>query len=217
MSVNADSTLASGTPHELTQFVDSSRVTIAKYNQIISSDGYEELAFYKGKPVMLAKDEPGAKVVIWAFDLNYSNIIALPDFSFLFYNMFNYYIPSTLSSHAYEIGDTVILNARGEDLKVTGNGEETKFDTTPARLELTTPGTYTVTQKPMQGDALIIESFFVTIPAAESDITRQIDELPIVSADAEAGIEFEDLLFYFAIALVFFLTVERIIETKKKL
>ena len=213
--VDADSTLASGTPHELTQHVDSSRVTIAKYNQIISSDGFEELAFYKGKPVMLAKDEPGAKVVIWAFDLNYSNIIALPDFSFLVYNMFNYYIPSTFSSHSYEIGDTVILNARGEDLKVTGNGEETKFDTTPAKLELTAPGTYTVTQRPMQGDSLIIESFFVTIPNTESDISRQIDELPLVSADAEVGIAFEDLLFYFAIALVSLLFVEWVLQIKK--
>ena len=129
--------------------------------------------------------------------------------------MFNYYIPSTFSSHSYEIGDTVILNARGEDLTVSGNGEETKFDTTPARLELTAPGTYTVTQRPMQGDSLIIESFFVTIPNTESDISRRIDELPLVSADAEVGIAFEDLLFYFAIALVSLLFVEWVLQIKK--
>ena len=216
VSVNSASTLASGAPHELTKHVDSNRVTIAKYNQIVDYDlVYEELAYYNGKPVMLVKDEPGAKVVVWAFDLNYSNIIALPDFSFLMYNMFNHFIPSTFSSNAYEIGDTVELSARGSDLKVSGGGADVEFETNTGELVLTTPGTYTVTQKPMQGDAHIIESFFVRVPVCESDINRQVDELPMIDADEITSVGYKDLIFYFALALVSLMLVEWALQIKK--
>lgn len=215
VSVNSSSTLAAGAPHALTQYTDSGRVTIAKYIQIVAADGYRELAYYNGNPMMLVKEEENAKVVVWAFDLNYSNIIAMPDFSFLIYNMFNYFIPATLESNAFEVGDTVTLHARGTELKVTGNGEEYAFDKTPARLDPLRPGTYTVTQKPMQGDALIIESFFVRIPSEESNITRQVDALPLAETVGESAFAHEDLLFYFALALVALLLAEWWLQSKK--
>ena len=214
--VKSDSTLASGVTHDLMKYVDSSRVTIAKYTEILSYDGYDELAYYNGNPVILAKDTDEAKVVVWAFDLNYSNLIAMPDFSFLMYNMFNYYIPATLSSNAFDIGDSVEITARGNDLKVEGGGSEYPTDGKSCTIaELTSPGTYTVTQRPMTGDSLIIENFFVRIPTDESNLTRQVDSLPLADVDVETRIEFEDLLFYFAIALVSFMFIEWILQIKK--
>lgn len=213
--VESSSTLASGNPHDLTKYTDSSRVTIAKYTEIIAQDGYTELAYYNGSPVMLAKNTDEQKVVVWAFDLNYSNLIALPDFSFLMYNMFNHYLPATMSSNYFEIGDVVDLTARGTELKVTGNkGEEFSFDKS-GQITLTTPGTYTATQKPMEGDELIIENFFVKIPADESRITKQVDSLPVPDVETKVEIEFEDLMFYFALALVSLLFIEWALQTKK--
>ena len=214
-SVNSTTTLASGTPHELTSHVDSSRITIAKYIEIISSDGYEELAYYNGRPMILAKNDDAAKVVVWAFDLNYSNLIAMPDFSFLMYNMFNYYIPTTLDSNAFEIGDTVELTARGTELKVAGNGEEIAFDTKVGSMVASNPGTYTVTQKMMNSDDLVIENFFVSIPRDESNTSRQADQMPLASVETVAEIEYLDLIFYFAIALVSLMFVEWILQSKK--
>ncbi|MBQ4071875.1 MAG: VWA domain-containing protein [Clostridia bacterium] len=214
-NVDKSSTLAAGTPHKLTEYVDSSRVTIAKYTEIQSSDGYEELAYYNGRPVILAKNEDNAKVVVWAFDLNYSNLIAMPDFSFLMYNLFNYYIPSTFDSYSYEIGDTVSLTGRGTELKLSGNGEEITFEGNRGEYTVTAPGNYTVTQKPMAGDELIIESFFVGIPNYESDVTKEVDFIPPASVEIVTEIEFEDLIFYFAIALVSLLFVEWILQSKK--
>ena len=214
-AVESTSTLASGNPHELTKYTDSSRVTIAKYTDIIAQDGYTELAYYNGSPVMLAKNTDEQKVIVWAFDLNYSNLIALPDFSFLMYNMFNHYIPATLNSNYFEIGDVVDLNARGTELKVTGNkGEEFSFEK-KGQITLTTPGTYTATQKPMEGDELIIENFFVKVPSDESRITKQVDSLPVPDVETNIEIEFEDLLFYFSIALVSLLFIEWALQTKK--
>ena len=139
----------------------------------------------------------------------------MPDFSFMMYNMFRYFIPTTLDANSYEIGDTVNLTARGTELKLTGNNEEHVFKDQTGQLLVTVPGTYTVTQKPMQGDQLIIENFFVSIPNAESNITKQVDSLPVINVDRNTEINYEDLLFYFAIGLVAFLFVEWYLQTKK--
>ena len=213
--VKSDSTLATGTTHDLMKFVDSSRITVAKYNQILSADGYQELAYYNGNPVLLAKNEQNAKVIVWAFDLNYSNLCAIPDFSFMMYNLINYYIPSTLTSSSFEIGDNVAFHARGTELKVTGNGEEHAFDEAEGSMIVNHPGTYTVTQKPMQGDHLIIENFFVKIPSAESNITKEVDALPMMNVERNVELKHEDLLFYFAIALVTFMFAEWYLQSKK--
>ena len=215
-SVSSDSTLATGITHELTKYVDFSRITVAQYTEILSSDGYEELAYYKSQPVILAKNEDNAKIVVWAFDLNKSSLPLNPDFSFLVYNMFNYFIPSTINSNTFEIGDTVDLAARGTDLKVEGNGfEYTMVDKKTDSITVTRPGTYTVTQTPMSGDELIIENFYVRIPTAESQITRQVEAIPVADVDSEVRVEFEDLMFYFAIALVSFMSIEWILQIKK--
>lgn len=213
--VRSDTTLATGSPHDLMNYVDSNRITIAKYREILSSDGYEELAYYNGQPMILVKNADGAKVVVWAFDLNYSNLCATPDFSFMMYNMFNYFIPSTLSSNAFEIGETVRLTARGTELKVTGNGEEYLFEDGRGELTVKHPGTYTTTQRPMQGDHFIIENFFVRIPNAESNITKQVDALPQMSVEVRTEMAYQDLLFYFAIALVALMFAEWMLQTKK--
>jgi hypothetical protein len=129
--------------------------------------------------------------------------------------MFNYFIPSTFSSNAYEIGDTVELTARGTNLKVSGGEEEIEYESGPGELTLTTPGTYTVTQKPMVGDSNIIENFFVRIPVSESDISKEVDELPIISTDTTTSVGYRDLLFYFALALVALMFVEWVLQIKK--
>ena len=213
--VNSDTTLASGVSHKLMEFVDPGRITIAKYNQILSSDGYEELAYYQGNPVLLAKDTPDEKVVVWAFDLNYSNLIALPDFSFLVYNLFTHFVPSTVSSNAVEVGETVDLTARGTELKLTGANIEQTFEGNSGSVLITTPGTYTITQKPMDGDALLIEYLYARIPSSESDVTKEVDALPYLSVEQTHETGYDDLLFYFAIALVAFMFAEWYLQTRK--
>lgn len=215
-SVDSSSTLASGANHELMQYVNPNRISIAKYRQIISSDGYQELAYYNGEPMILVKNEVDAKVIVWAFDLNYSNLCAMPDFSFMMYNLFNHFIPRTIVSNSFEIGETVELTARGTELTIKGGnlGEKT-FEGTTGSVVVTAPDTYTVTQMPMQGNQPIIETFYVGIPNFESDITKDVDALPIMNVDRNSEIDYQDLLFYFAIALVAFMFIEWWLQTKK--
>ena len=213
--VPATSTLASGVTHDLTKFTDFSRITVAKYTEINSQDGYEELAYYNGQPVILAKNQDDVKIVVWAFDLNFSSLPLNPDFAFLMYNMFNYYIPSTLTSNAFEVGDTVELAARGTDLQVVGSGLEYNMEGKTGSVTVNKPGSYTVTQTPMSGDSKLVEMFYVRIPVEESNITRQVDSLPAADVEVETRVEFEDLLFYFAIALVSLLFIEWLLQIKK--
>ena len=82
-------------------------------------------------------------------------------------------------------------------------------------VTVTRPGSYTVTQTPMSGDELLIENFYVRIPVDESNLTRQVDSLPLADVDVEVRVEFEDLMIYFAIALVSLMFVEWLLQIKK--
>ena len=214
-TTSPDDPLASGVPHPLMDNITCEGISIALYKEILSAPGYQELAYYNGNPVILCKEDQGQKVVVWAFDLNYSTA-ALTEFSAMMLNTFNYFIPETITSSSFEIGDVVTFNGRGTNLVVTGADISKTFESAKGSIVVNAPGSYTVTQDPMQGDNPIIESFYVHIPNEESNITEVRDDLPILGYEKQSGIEFRDLLFYFAIALVFFMTAERIIETKKK-
>lgn len=211
-----DDPLAAGTPHPIMNNISSEGISIALYKEILSAPGYQELAYYNGNPVILCKEDQGQKVVVWAFDLNYSTA-ALTEFSAMMLNMFNYFIPVTIKTNSFEIGDVVEFNGRGTNLNVTGADIDETFESAKGSIVVTTPGPYTVTQEPMQGDQLIIDEFYVHIPNNESNITKVLDDLPILNYEKQEGLEFRDLLFYFAIALVSFMMIERIIETKKRM
>ena len=107
------------------------------------------------------------------------------------------------------------LKARGTELTIAGQNLNQTFEGKEGQVVVTKPGTYTVTQMPMKGDQMIIENFFVSIPNFESDITKEVDALPIMNVDRNMETMFEDLLFYFAIALVAFMFIEWMLQTKK--
>jgi len=214
-TVDSSSILSAGISHELTKYTVAQRITIAKYNDVVVSEGYDELMFYNGRPVMPLKDTPESKVIVWAFDLNYSNLIALPDFSILIYNMFHYFIPETFKGNAFEVGDTVAFNGRGTELEVSGNGDEVFYENGKGEFTPSRPGTYTVNQKTFGGKELPEEKFFVKIPSSESDTTKMVDVLPFAAADNTHRTEYEDLLIYLAIAIVTLMFAEWILEIKK--
>lgn len=213
--VDSSSVLSPGESHNLTKYTAPGRITIAKYNDIILNEGYEELMLYNGRPVMLLKDTAESKVVVWAFDLNYSNIIALPDFSVLMYNLFAYFMPETFGSSSYEVGETVSLSGRGTQLNVVGNGEEYTFENAKGEITPTRPGTYTVTQLGFGGKGLSEEKFFVNVPASESDTSKTVDVLPLSAPDSDVTIEYADLIIYFAIAIFVIMLAEWILEIKR--
>jgi hypothetical protein len=156
---------------------------------------------------MLVKEEQNLKIIVLTINLNKSNLPVKMEFPIMMYNIFDYFIPSTLSGYTYQIGDTVTLNARGPLLGVEGPDTKLSIDEFPAQLVLTQPGTYTLTQTTMLGD-YIVENFYVGISNYESNITKQVDALPTLHINKKVETQDKDLLVYFAAVLVALLFIE---------
>ena len=116
VAVDSSSTLASGVTHPLTDHVNPDRITVAKYRRVNSSEGYAELLYYHGDPILLVKNEERAKTVVLTLDLNNSSLGVILDFPIMMYNLFSYFFPATLTGNAFEVGESVTVNARGTDL-----------------------------------------------------------------------------------------------------
>lgn len=201
VQVDKTSTLASGTAHEITANVNPENITVHEYQRILGHDGFEELLYYQGDPILLVKNQPNEKIVLFSLNLNQSSLAVVWDFPIMIYNIFNYFLPVTLTQNAFEVGDVATLTARGEDLTVDGAAGKITFDAAVGNLVLDTPGSYTVTQRDMKGD-YIVEQFFVRIPTSESDITKKVDSLPLLHMEKTMVQGNTDLLFYIALATV---------------
>ena len=195
--------------------VDIDHISVTQYTQITMFDAaYVPLMYCGDDPVMIAKNEQGAKIVVMPFSLHHSNLPVLKEFPTLLYNMLEHYVPCTIRDHLYEIGDSVELNARAESLNVEGPGVSTVFEEFPAELKVTSPGVYTLTQIPISG-IQVVENFYVKIPASESNIKMVEDTLVNPYLENNAEIEDIDLVFYFAIALIALLFLEWWLQSKE--
>jgi len=206
--------LTAGDPHPLTNGLTPDNIHITEYNKIISHDGYEELMYFQNDPVLLAKNTDDVKVAILAIDLNFSEFAMLPDFPMFLYNMFQYFLPATITDFAYEVGETVTLNARGEELVVSGGDIDTTLTEFPATLVVNKPGIYTLSQFDVAGE-YIIENFFVGVPKIESNITKEVDSLPLLYVEDNIEQEDKDLLVYFAAAIVALLFIEWWLQSRE--
>lgn len=207
VNVSSDTTLASGVPHPITNYVAAEQITVASYGKIVAHDGYEELMYLAGDPILLVKDDEKSKVVVFSLDVHNSNLVMLPYFPILMLNTFNYFLPVTLTQYTYSVGDTVEVNARGSVLNVTGPETEIEFSNFPASFTVINPGSYTLTQETLSGE-YVTENFYVRISNYESNITKQVDALPALPVEKKTEIEDQDLLVYFAAALVALLFIE---------
>jgi hypothetical protein len=208
--------LEPGEDHPIMKNVNASAISVTRITMINSYDDYTPLLMLQQYPLLLAKNDPDTKIMVMPFSLHYSNLAVLPEFPLLIMNALKYYFPTTVEGNVFEVGDSITLNARGETLEVTGPINATKFTKFPASIDVSKPGTYTFTQLPMSGIPSI-ESVFVKIPNAESNINSE--ELQLVNPyfyedDGAANV---DLLFYLALAMVALLFIEWWLKSREQL
>ena len=217
-SVNSSSTLASGVEHPITRFINPNQITIAKYCNLRFSDDYEELLYYMGAPVLAVKNQADARIIVMGLDIHFSNFNISHDFPVMMYNVFNYFLPSTFGSYAYEVGENVKFTPRGNNFSVrTPDGKEYRYDEISANgLILSAPGAYTAMQDSLR-EEIIIEEFFVKVPEFESNVTKQVDALPEISAPKTYTHGYDDLLVYFAIALTALLFIEWWLHSREQI
>lgn len=193
--------------HPIAQKMNPERVSVTRLTGIASADGYTTLLGYNENPMIMVKDDVDQKIVVMPFSLHYSNIALMPEFPLLMKNVVGYFFPVTLEDYVYEVNQTVTLNARGDTLDVTGPDVELPLETFPYDLKVVQPGTYTLVQTAMSGN-LVIENFFVKIPAAESNIHMSEGALANPYFFEQSESLDVDLLFYFALAVVALLFIE---------
>lgn len=209
-SYNGEIGLVPEGTHPILDFIPADKATVTRFKTIESYDGdYVPLLTADGKTVAIAKNTPNSKVVAFSFSFHYSTLPIMPEFPILFKNIIDYFIPTTFENNVYELYDEVVLNSRSETLTVSGPAfdELLTFNNFPASITVDAPGTYTVTQIPISG-VQVVENFSVTIPAEQSNITREVDNLTNPYYPPIVEVVDLDLVFYFAIALVALLFLE---------
>ena len=207
--------LTAGDSHAIMNGITAEAITLTRYFPITSFDGFTPLLYCENDTVLIAKNDPDCKLAVMSFSLNYSNLAVMLEFPLMMYNMVEFYLPSTVTTHIFDVGEKVSLGARSETLFVSGPNLETVFTEFPATVDLATPGVYTVTQTPLSG-VEVIENFYVRIPRGESNILAVEDSLsnPIFfEAEEDSNL---DLLLYLAIALVTLLFAEWWLHTREQ-
>ena len=208
--------LEQGDKHEILNNVDTTAITVSSFIEATYDDTYKTLMYCDGKPVLTVKNDTEAKIAVMAFSLHYSNLSILPEFPLLINNIFQHFYPSTVEKNAFEVGEKIALNARGETLSVLRDGaseeDAVEFTELPSVLEVTLPGTYTMTQKTFGNK--VKESIFVTIPMGESNIWSREDSLTEPYRVQDDTVVNKDLLLYLAAALVAILFLELLLQIR---
>ena len=190
--------------------IDASDISVAKFTEMMFDSSFEPLVYLKEYPVVAVRNDDTLKMVVSGFDLHHTNLSLLLEFPMLVYNMFEYFFPGTLMKNAYNVGDTVQLNAMSEALKLYAEdlksyGDENLLATYtnfPASFVANTPGKYILKQENFVRDE-ITQYFFVRMAREESNIFSLIEEpLNVPFVDVDMSEFLEDFLFYLALLLV---------------
>lgn len=209
-------TFAAEDEHPLMKNITPENIEVKLYRKADDYGDFIPIMSCEGDPVVFVKDEIDTKMVVMNFDIHYSNISMILEFPLFLHNIFEYFMPTTVTEHVYEVNDTVTLNSRGDHLYLVGpevNGDYTEL---PTDVKVVTPGVYTATQVLISGQEAV-ENFYVKISANESNINYTQDTLTNPFYYEEEVNNDLDLLLYFAIALVSLLFIEWWLKSREQL
>ena len=201
--------------HPVLKYLDAEEITVTQYVKLSDCSAFDVLATVDGNPAIMAVKDGANQLAVVAFSLHYSNLPILKGhFINLIANIMEYYFPATADGYAFEVGESVTLNSRGESITLEKyDMSVTEYEEVPVSVTLNAPGTYTLRQT-TYFDKDVIERVFVRVPAKECEIWTKEDGIisPYRAVVKEDVID--DLLLYFAIALVFFMFAEWLLNLK---
>ncbi|MDE7108046.1 MAG: hypothetical protein K2O39_06955, partial [Clostridiales bacterium] len=204
--------------HPLLNYMNISKLLVTSYNSISTyPDGYTTVMQCDGKPVFICKNTADEKIAVMTFSTAYSDIAVSFEFPTLIYNMFEYFIPSTFTQYIFDVNDQITFKARGTELELSSGGVTETIKEFPKNYSLTRVGSYTTSQTIFGVKNAITENFFVKIPAEESNIGLVVDLMPGSVVKPVPAMSFDDLLVYFAAALVALLFVEWWLQSRSRI
>lgn len=216
--------LTAETEHPIMQYIKPEFITVTRLKVISSfnEEEYQVAMSCENNPALLIRDEQKAKVVVMPFSLHFSNFAILPYFATFFSNMFSYFLPATVQGSVFEVNEDITLNSRGGKLEVSysvtdefGVSQTVKdtYESFPATMRPEIIGTYVLTQKTL-GDKTIEDSIYVRVPSSEYNIFKMEENLKNPFIVRPENDYFNDLLLYFAIALVSLLCIEWLLQMR---
>lgn len=201
----------------LMNYFNFESIFVTSYTKVTMSNDFIPLAVVNesvGDPVILVKDDGQSQIMVFMFSLHYSNLVLFKEYPIVFANMFYHFIPPTMSKHVYEVYDTISLNARGDALTIEGPGVSSIVNEFPHKLKASTPGVYNLSQVTLAGEP-VEEYFYVKIPTSESNIVKVVEELTNPYFIELEEKEDNDLILYFAAALVALLFIEWLLQLRE--
>lgn len=203
--------------------VTPANIEVTEYARVVTYAGYESLMRRGNDPVLLARDDNGAKTIVLAFDIHMSTLPVLPDFSMLIANMFDYSVSYTVDGTIYDAGSSIELNAQANTESMTvhavyadGTENTQTYTQYPVTLDAQKPGVYTVSQTlgGAEGQEQTEQSFFVRVPEEECDFARTEADLAQpsvvtgIGTDTTVKNDTMDIFVYLAAALLVLVCVE---------
>ncbi len=198
--------------------VDNIEATFIKTLEFSADSGYEVLMTCNGRPVMLARDDGALKTIVLGFSVHNSNLVMLPEWFILMHNIFDTYLPSTVVGETFDVNEEIEVNARGPRTTVTREGgsmDPIEIESFPATVTADAPGTYTF-ETVTYFNERVTSSVFVRPPREESNINAQEETIEDPFAAHETYDDYNDLLVWFAAALVALLFVEWALHSREK-
>lgn len=214
--------LERGARHPVTDYIPLKEFYVSEYYRLAVADGYDELLYCNGDPVLLCRNEENFKSIVMLFSVNMSHAPVLVDFPMIIGNLFEYMLPSiTDGKLLYDVGETATIKARGTSVSMTAVGAAAsvneRFTEFPKQHKFTLPGPYTLTQPILGNETNCVKysttNLFVKIPSAESNTCAVFDSLAAVKRSRTTQAADKDLVLYVAIALMALLLAERLLQS----
>ena len=201
-----DESLLPVSTHPFLDNVQAEELTVSSYFKFILDDNYEPLLAVEDEiegeiPMLSVRNDDMMKIVLWSFNLHYSNLAVKIDFPILVYNMFTYFFPTMVSGNAFNVNEEVTINSMSGTMEILGYDYYQKLDSFPATFVSGVPGTYTLKQINFVG-VEFREQIYIRMPEEESDIFKKGVAIRDLNVEYDKDEFFEDLLFYIAIGLV---------------
>lgn len=215
-SLGRSESLSPEEPHDIMYKIKADYLTVFEYTPIKSyGSDYKVLMSFDVNPMLLVKNTEKEKVVIMPFSLHYSNLAARPELSIMMYNIFEYFIPTTVRGRAFEVNSEIELKARGSKLTVTDSADnEQELTEFPAKILIDIPGTYTLRQTTF-ADKEISENIYVRTPKTESNIRLVENSLTSPYRVKNNDLFYKDLIVFVACALVALLFIEWLLQIRE--
>lgn len=214
-AVEGDFFLDSNAVHSLLTYVTATDIELTSYNRMTNIDGFTSILQCNGDDVFIAKNTDTSKVAIMSFSVNNSNMAIGLSFPLLMLNMFNYYLPQTISNFAFDVGEDVAISARGSNLQISFDGEISSYQNNNS-YSFDEVGSYTITHTLLSNEQ-VSTNFFVRVPSSQCDFTTIIQEIPGLFEVQKPETSYQDLLFWLALMVIILLFIERILHFRSEI